>query len=227
MNMDNIITIDGPSGVGKGTLAISLTTKLKWNYLNSGSLYRILAYLSDEQKIETSDTKNLVKLTKNLCVDFQIINKELVVTEGNKNISHYIQTEDCARRASIMASNNTIRNSLIDTQRLFYKQPGLVAEGRDMGSVIFKEAKYKFFLEASIKIRAERRHKQLKQKGINVSLSRLISELDQRDNRDLSRKNSPLIIPKGAMVIKTDKLTADEVLNQVTKHCKELLEAKK
>ena len=225
--MDNIITIDGPGGVGKGTLAMSLATKLKWNYLNSGSLYRILAYLSDQQKIEHSNTKNLAKLTKNLRVDFKIINKELVVTLDNKNISDCIQTEECATRASIIASNNVIRKSLIDTQRLFYKKPGLVAEGRDMGSVIFKEAKYKYFLQASTKIRTERRHKQLKQKGINVSLSRLISELDQRDNRDLSRKSSPLVIPKGAVVINTDKLTVDETMSQVTKHCKELLEAKK
>ena len=225
--MDNIITIDGPGGVGKGTLAMSLATKLKWNYLNSGSLYRILAYLSDQQKIEHSNTKNLAKLTKNLRVDFKIINKELVVTLDNKNISDCIQTEECATRASIIASNNVIRKSLIDTQRLFYKKPGLVAEGRDMGSVIFKEAKYKYFLQASTKIRTERRHKQLKQKGINVSLSRLISELDQRDNRDLSREYSPLIVPKGAMVINTDELTIDEVMNQVTKHCRELFEAKK
>ena len=225
--MDNIITIDGPSGVGKGTLAMSLATKLKWNYLNSGSLYRMLAYLSDQQNIEHSNTKNLVKLTSNLSIDFKIINKELVVILNNKNISDYIQTEECAKRASIIASNNAIRKSLIETQRLFYKKPGLVAEGRDMGSVIFKQAKYKYFLQASAKIRAERRHKQLKQKGINVSLSRLISELDQRDNRDLSRKSSPLVIPKGAVVINTDKLTVDETMSQVTKHCKELLEAKK
>ncbi len=225
--MDNIITIDGPSGVGKGTLAMSLAIKLKWNYLNSGSLYRIIAYLSDQQNIEHSNTKNLVKLTGNLSIDFKIINKELVVMLNNKNISDYIQTEECAKRASIIASNNAVRKSLIDTQRLFYKKPGLVAEGRDMGSVIFNQAKYKYFLQASVKIRAERRHKQLKQKGINVSLSRLINELDQRDNRDLSRENSPLVIPKGAVVINTDELAVDEVMNQVTKYCKELLEVKK
>ena len=225
--MDDIITIDGPSGVGKGTLAMSLAKKLKWNYLNSGSLYRIIAYLSDQQNIEHSNTKHLVKLTNALSIDFKIINKELVVMLNNKNISDCIRTEECAKKASIIASNNAIRKSLIETQRLFYKKPGLVAEGRDMGSVIFNQAKYKYFLQASAKIRAERRHKQLKQKGINVSLSRLISELDQRDNRDLSRKSSPLIIPKGAMVINTDELTVGEVMNQVIKHCKELLAAKK
>ena len=116
---------------------------------------------------------------------------------------------------------------MIKTQRIFYKEPGLVAEGRDMGSVIFQQAKFKFFLQASAKIRAERRHKQLKQKGINVSLSRLISELDRRDKRDLSRKSSPLIIPNGAVVINTDYLTIAEVMDQVMKHSKKLFETKK
>ena len=143
--MKNIITIDGPSGVGKGTLAMLIAERLQWNYLNSGSLYRILAYLSDQQKIEHSNTKNLVKLTQNLCVDFKINKNELAVFLNNKNITDSIQTEKCAKRASIIASNNKIRKSLINTQRSFYKQPGLVAEGRDMGSVIFNEAKYKYF----------------------------------------------------------------------------------
>ena len=225
--LENIITIDGPSGVGKGTLAMSLAKKLHWNYLNSGSLYRILAYLSGQQKIEDSNTEALVNLTKNLSVEFEINNNELVVILDGKNISNMTQTEDCAKKASIIASNNTVRKSLIKTQRMFYKEPGLVAEGRDMGSVIFQQAKFKFFLQARTKIRAERRHKQLKQKGINVSLSRLTSELDRRDKRDLSRKSSPLIIPTGAVVINTDDLTIAEVMNQVMKHCKKLFESKK
>lgn len=225
--MENIITIDGPSGVGKGTLAMSLANKLHWNYLNSGSLYRILAYLSDQQKIEDSNTEALVTLTKNLSVEFEINNNELVIILDGKNISNLIQTEGCAKEASIIASNNTVRKSLVKTQRLFYKEPGLVAEGRDMGSVIFQEAKFKFFLQASTKIRAERRHKQLKQKGINVSLSRLISELDLRDKRDLFRKSSPLIIPEGAVVINTDYLSITEVIDQVIKHSRKLFETRK
>ena len=225
--MDNIITIDGPSGVGKGTLAMSLATKLKWNYLNSGSLYRIISYLADQLMIKHSDTASLAKLTKNLNVEFKITNSELVVILDNKNISDLIQTEDCAKRASIIASNEIVRKSLIKSQQLFYKFPGLVAEGRDMGSVIFQQAKYKYFLEASIEIRAERRFKQLKQKGINVSLSRLIDELNNRDKRDLSRNSSPLIIPKGAVVINTDDLSINEVIYQVTKHSKQLFETQK
>jgi len=225
--LNNVITIDGPGGVGKGTLAMSLASKLKWNYLNSGSLYRTLAYLSNQKKIDHSDIESLVKLTKNLDIEFKINNCELIVILDNQNISDFIQAEDCAKRASIIASNNIVRKSLIKTQQSFYKSPGLVAEGRDMGSVIFQQAKYKFFLQASTKIRAKRRYKQLKQKGINVSLSRLINELNNRDKRDLSRKSSPLIIPKGAVVIDTDDLSIDEVIYQVTKHSKQLFEAKK
>ena len=225
--MDNIITIDGPSGVGKGTLAMSLANRLQWNYLNSGSLYRNLAYLSEKKEIENSNTESLVHLTNNLNVIFEIKNNELVVFLDNKNISNLIQTEDCAKKASIIASHDVIRKSLIKTQQIFYKKPGLVAEGRDMGSVIFKKAKYKFFLQASTKIRAERRHKQLKQKGINVSLSRLISELERRDNRDVSRKSSPLIVPIGAVVIDTDDLSIDEVMQRVTKNIKKLLKTNK
>ena len=225
--ISNIITIDGPSGVGKGTLAISLAKKLKWNYLNSGALYRILAYVSNKKNIADSDTVSLAKLANNLDIEFEIDKSELVVVLDNQNISDLIQTEDCAKKASIIASNKIVRKSLVKTQRLFYKLPGLVAEGRDMGSVIFRKAKYKFFLQANKKIRAERRYKQLKQKGINVSLSRLMDELSNRDKRDLSRKSSPLIIPKGAVVIDTDGLSIDEVIYQVTEHSKQLFESKK
>ena len=224
--LNNLITIDGPSGVGKGTLAISIAKKLKWNYLNSGSLYRILAYISNNKNIEDSDTESLVKLANNLNIEFEINKSELVVILDNQNISDLIQTEDCARKASIIASNKIVRKSLIKTQQLFYKLPGLVAEGRDMGSVIFQKAKYKFFLQASSKIRAQRRHKQLKLKGINVSLTRLMNELNRRDKRDLSRKNSPLIIPNGAVIINTDDLSIDEVIDQVVKHCNKLFETK-
>jgi len=225
--VSNIITIDGTSGVGKGTLAMSLAKKLQWNYLNSGSLYRVLAYLSGQQNIQDSNTKALVKLTEKLNVDFQINNNELNVILDGKNISHLIQTEICAKKASIIASKKMVRKSLIKQQRMFYRQPGLVAEGRDMGSVIFQEAELKFFLEASVKVRAERRHKQLKQKGINVSLSRLVTELDRRDMRDLTRKASPLIIPTGAVVINTDNMTITEVMDQVRKHIDKWLKINK
>ena len=224
--LDNIITIDGPSGVGKGTLAMSIAQRLKWNYLNSGSMYRILAHLSEIQDIQYTNTKALVNLTKSLNIHFKTNRNELIIMLNNKDISNLVQTEHCAAIASKIASNKTLRKSLIDIQREFYKKPGLVAEGRDMGSVIFKKAKLKFFLQASTKIRSQRRHKQLKQKGINVSLSRLASELDQRDKRDLSRSTSPLIVPTGAVVINNSYMTTTEVMNEAMKHVKKLFKTK-
>ena len=224
--MKNLITIDGPSGVGKGTLAIALAEILQWHYLNSGSLYRIIAYLSEKNNIDISDITTLVNLVKNLEIRFEINNRYLKIIHHNNDIYNLLQSENCAERASEIALIKEIRMALIKTQRSFYKNPGLIAEGRDMGSVIFTEAELKFFLKASNHIRAERRHKQLKQKGINVSLTQLIHKLDQRDERDLNRSVSPLVIPEGAVVINTDVLNIDEVFDKVSKSINKILKTK-
>ncbi len=224
--MKNIITIDGPSGVGKGTLAMALAEKLQWHYLNSGSLYRILAYLSEKNNIGITDVTALVNLVNNLEIRFEIDNGYLKVILNNTDIHELIQNEDCAKKASKIALIQELRMALIKTQRSFYKDPGLIAEGRDMGSVIFTEAELKFFLKASTHVRAERRHKQLKQKGINVSLTQLIHKLDQRDERDLNRSVSPLVIPEGAVVINTDVLNIDEVFDKVSKSINKILKTK-
>ena len=224
--MNNLITIDGPSGVGKGTLAMALALKLQWHYLNSGSLYRILAYLSEKNNIGISDVTALVNLVKNLEIRFEIDNRCLKIIHQNNDIYKLLQSEECAKRASEIALIKELRLALIKTQRSFYKNPGLIAEGRDMGSVIFTEAELKFFLKASNHIRAERRHKQLKQKGINVSLTQLIHKLDQRDERDLNRSVSPLVIPEGAVVINTDVLNIDEVFDKVSKSINKILKTK-
>ena len=215
--MKNIITIDGPSGVGKGTLAMALAEKLQWHYLNSGSLYRILAYLSEKNNIGISDVTALVNVVNNLEIRFEIDNGCLKIILNNTDIHELIQNEDCAKKASKIALIQEIRMALIKTQRNFYKNPGLIAEGRDMGSVIFTNADLKFFLKASTHIRAERRHKQLKQKGINVSLMQLIHKLDQRDERDSNRSVSPLIVPEGAVIINTDGLDINEVIDTASK----------
>jgi len=224
--LKNLITIDGPSGVGKGTLAIALAEILQWHYLNSGSLYRIIAYLSEKNNIDISDITTLVNLVKNLEIRFEIDNRYLKIIHHNNDIYKLLQSENCAERASEIALIKEIRMALIKTQRSFYKNPGLIAEGRDMGSVIFTEAELKFFLKASNHIRAERRHKQLKQKGINVSLTQLIHKLDQRDERDLNRSVSPLVIPEGAVVINTDVLNIDEVFDKVSKSINKILKTK-
>ncbi|MBT5541659.1 MAG: (d)CMP kinase [Gammaproteobacteria bacterium] len=213
-----LITIDGPSGVGKGTLALLLANYFKLNYLNSGSIYRAIAYLSEINKIEVSDTEDIISLITTLQIQFPIEKNNYRIICNKKDITNDINNENCATRASIISSNTYVRKSLVSLQRSFFQEPGLVAEGRDMGSVIFKASKIKIFLTASNIIKAQRRHKQLKQKGINVSLPHLIEELDSRDRRDVSRKISPLVIPNDAYVIDTDKLTINEVFDKTLKY---------
>ena len=207
--MTNVITIDGPSGVGKGTISEYLSDELKWNYLNSGALYRSIAWVAKYESINISDIIGLEKASKN--IQFSLKNKKLRVEYKNIEINSLIYNEEVAKIASKVSSKSEVRQSIVNIQRAFKKEPGLVAEGRDMGSVIFPEAELKFFLTASIETRAERRFKQLKDREFNVSLPALIKDLDARDRRDKNRKNSPLVIPDGAFVIETDDLTIIKV----------------
>ena len=211
--MTNVITIDGPSGVGKGTISEHLSDQLKWNYLNSGALYRAIAWVARNDLINLNDTKGLEKASKNII--FSLENKKLKIQYKNKDIGSLIYDEEVAKIASKVSSKPKVRESIINIQRSFKKPPGLVAEGRDMGSVIFPESQLKIFLTASIETRAQRRFKQLKDREFNVSLPALIKDLDARDRRDKERLNSPLVIPKGAFVIETDNLTVIEVKNTV------------
>ncbi len=211
--MTNVITIDGPSGVGKGTISEYLSDQLKWNYLNSGALYRSIAWVARNDLINLNDAKGLEKASKNII--FSLENKKLKIQYRNKDIGSLIYDEEVAKIASKVSSKPKVRKSIINIQRSFKKTPGLVAEGRDMGSVIFPESQLKIFLTASIETRAQRRFKQLKDREFNVSLPALIKDLDARDRRDKERLNSPLVIPKGAFVIETDNLTVIEVKNTV------------
>ena len=207
--MTNVITIDGPSGVGKGTISEYLSDELKWNYLNSGALYRSIAWVAINDSINLSDITGLEEASKN--IQFSLRNKKLMINYKNIEINSLIYNEEVAKIASKVSSKSEVRQSIVNIQRAFKKEPGLVAEGRDMGSVIFPEAELKFFLTASIETRAERRFKQLKDREFNVSLPALIKDLDARDRRDKNRKNSPLVIPDGAFVIETDDLTIIKV----------------
>ena len=211
--MTDVITIDGPSGVGKGTISEYLSDDLKWNYLNSGALYRSIAWVAINDSINLSDIIGLEEASKN--IQFSLRNKKLKIEYKNLEINSLIYNEEVAKIASKVSSKSEVRQSIITIQRAFKKEPGLVAEGRDMGSVIFPEAKLKIFLTASIDTRAQRRFKQLKDREFNVSLPALIKDLDARDRRDKERKNSPLVIPDGAFVIETDDLTVLEVKKAV------------
>jgi len=211
--MTNVITIDGPSGVGKGTISEYLSNQLKWNYLNSGALYRAIAWVARNDLISLNDVSGLEKASKDIV--FSLENKKLKIEYKNEEIGSLIYDEEVAKIASKVSSKPKVRQSIVNIQRSFKKQPGLVAEGRDMGSVIFPESQLKIFLTASIETRAQRRFKQLKDREFNVSLPALIEDLDARDRRDKERINSPLVIPKGAFVIETDDLTVVEVKNKV------------
>ena len=211
--MTDVITIDGPSGVGKGTISEYLSDELKWNYLNSGALYRAIAWVVRHDSININDISELGNACDN--IKFSIKNKKLKIEYDDKEISSQIYNEEIAKIASKVSSKPEVRQSIIIIQRSFKREPGLVAEGRDMGSVIFPESQLKIYLTASIETRAQRRFKQLKDREFNVSLPALIKELDARDRRDRDRKSSPLVIPEGAFVIETDDLTVVEVKKAV------------
>ena len=211
--MTKVVTIDGPSGVGKGTISEHLANKLRWNYLNSGALYRAIAWVVKNDSIELSNFIELENASKN--IHFTIREKKLHIEYKNIEISSLIYNEEVAKTASKVSSIPKVRESILNIQRAFNKEPGLIAEGRDMGSVIFPEAGVKIFLTASIETRAQRRLKQLKDRTFNVSLPALIKDLDARDKSDKSRKSSPLIIPEGAFVIETDDLSIIQVKNIV------------
>ena len=211
--MTNVITIDGPSGVGKGTISEYLSEELEWNYLNSGALYRAIAWVAKNDSISLNDILGLENASRN--IQFLHVNNKLRIEYKNIEIGALIYDEEIAKIASKVSSKPEVRESIINIQRSFKKEPGLVAEGRDMGSVIFPESQLKIFLTASIETRAQRRFKQLKDREFNVSLPALINDLNARDRRDKERKSSPLVIPDGAFVIETDDLTVAEVKKAV------------
>ena len=215
-----IITIDGPSGVGKGTLALNLVEELKLNYLNSGSIYRSIAYIAEINSIDLNNTKELFNIGSSIIFNIKPNSHKVDIIYENKTINNLIFNEETAKIASKISSNKTLRLSLVSIQRSFAKEPGLIAEGRDMGSVIFPNAEVKFFLTANNETKAKRRLNQLKEKGINVSLTQLIDELNERDKRDLNRKASPLIIPDDALVIETDNKSIKDVQEEAIKHIK-------
>ena len=215
-----IITIDGPSGVGKGTLAIHLVERLQLNYLNSGSIYRSIAYIAEKKSIDLDDTEKLINIGSSIIFKIIADKHGVEIIYDDKVLNNLIYNEETAKIASEISSNKALRLSLVSMQRSFAKEPGLIAEGRDMGSVIFPNADIKFFLTANNKTKAKRRLKQLKEKGINVSLTQLIDELNARDKRDLTRAASPLIVPDDALVIKTDNKSIKDVQKEAIKHIK-------
>ncbi len=210
-----VLTIDGPSGSGKGTLAQRMAAKLGWHYLDSGALYRVLAQAALQTGIDLADEIALASLAANLPVTFQVSQDTLAVLLDGKDVSLLIRSEQAGNAASKVAAIPSVRTALLKRQRDFRRAPGLVTDGRDMGTVVFPDAPYKVYLTASAEVRASRRYKQLKEKGIDSNLSDLIAEITERDERDQQREVAPLRPAADAIILDSTVLGIDAVFQRV------------
>jgi len=220
-----VITVDGPSGTGKGTVCSHLANWLAWNFLDSGALYRVLAVAAEKYHLATDNEPVIAELAESLDVVFhrpQPGKDVTVIFEGN-DISQEIRTEECGNSASQIAALPVVRFALLERQRKFRQKPGLVADGRDMGTVVFADAPLKIYLIASAAERAKRRYKQLKQKGFSVNLPRLTADIAERDTRDSQRTISPLKPADDAFIVDTTTLEISTVIQKIEKLVRETL----
>ncbi|HBZ92633.1 MULTISPECIES: (d)CMP kinase [unclassified Pseudomonas] len=206
-----VITVDGPSGSGKGTLCALLAKQLGWNLLDSGALYRLLAFAAGNHGIDLTNEEALKQLAAHL--DVQFIDKRIIL-EGEE-VTDAIRNEQVGAGASMVASLPAVREALLQRQRAFQEMPGLVADGRDMGTVVFTDAPLKVFLTASAEERARRRYLQLKAKGDNVNLASLLDEIRARDERDTQRAVAPLKPAAEAIVLDSTELSIEQVLERI------------
>jgi cytidylate kinase len=223
MYTEPVITIDGPSGAGKGTVSTLLAKKLGWHFLDSGAIYRVLAVASIHHQIPAEDETGLLPLASGLDVNFETTENGVRVMLEGEDVSDIIRTEDVGATASKIASLPSIREALLRRQRGFKQSPGLVADGRDMGTVVFPEAQVKIFLTASAEERADRRFKQLKDMGHNVSMLRLLQDIKARDERDANRTFAPLVPAKDALVLDSTELNVEQVLEKIEMFIEEKL----
>ena len=213
-NMDkdvSVIAVDGPTGSGKGTICRALARELGWHLLDSGALYRSAALNATRRELDIQDPEAMARVATGLDVKFSTAaDSELAFLDGD-DVTELLRTETCGAIASEIASMPAVRAALLERQRAFAREPGLVADGRDMGSIVFPNARLKVFLTASAEVRAQRRYKQLKEKGIDVSLPSLSREIARRDERDASRQVAPLRPAKDARVLDSTELTSEQV----------------
>lgn len=211
-----VITIDGPSGSGKGTVSRIVAQNLRWHFLDSGALYRLLALAADRQGVPLDDEPALARLAPALAITFDPAGQgDVRVFLSNQDVTDEIRSETCGNAASKVAAQPMVRAALLERQRAFRELPGLVADGRDMGTVVFPDAPVKIFLTASAGERAKRRYKQLKEKGMDVRLSALLKEIEERDARDSTRSVAPLRPAPDAQVVDTTGVAVEQVVDQV------------
>jgi cytidylate kinase len=210
-----VLAIDGPGGSGKGTIALRTAQRLGWHVLDSGALYRLVGIAALRRGISLDDAATLATVAGSLDVRFESQGKEGRVLLDGLDVTADLRSESAGDAASRVAALPAVRGALVDRQRAFRIPPGLVADGRDMGSVIFPDARLKVFLTASVEERARRRYKQLKHKGIDVSLAALSKDMAERDRRDAERSVAPLRACPDARVLDSTGLDIDEVVSTV------------
>ncbi|MEI7344472.1 (d)CMP kinase [Dickeya chrysanthemi] len=219
-----VITVDGPGGAGKGTLCKALAKALQWNLLDSGAIYRVLALAALHHQVDISSEEALVPIASHLDVRFvpEDDGQLKVILEG-EDVSNEIRTQEVGNTASQAAVFPRVREALLRRQRAFRDVPGLIADGRDMGTVVFPDAPVKIFLDASAEERAKRRMLQLQAKGFNVNFERLLSEIKERDDRDRNRSVAPLVPAPDALVLDSTHMSLDEVVERALAYVRQVL----
>ncbi len=214
-----VLTIDGPSGSGKGTVAQLMAKQLGWHYLDSGAIYRVLAQAAIKHKVDLDNETVLADMAQKLDLVFSFDDDGLIVLLEGEDVTTLIRSEQAGNAASKVASLPLVRAALLDRQRAFCKSPGLVTDGCDMGTVVFPNANHKVFLTASAEIRAERRYKQLKEKGIKCNLPDLVAEISERDERDSQREIAPLRPAIDAVQLDSTSMGIDTVFERISALC--------
>jgi CMP/dCMP kinase len=215
--MPPVITVDGPSGTGKGTLSMKLATRLGWHFLDSGVLYRLVGLLAERRGIPVEDAAALGQVAATLPLEFRPGSPEPEIYLAGECVTAEVRLESTGTLASRVAACPEVRAALLERQRELRQAPGLVADGRDMGTVVFPDAELKIYLTASPEVRAERRYKQLKGKGFDVNLARLLEDIRERDERDSQRAIAPLHPALDAEILDTDLLGIAEVEDRVVR----------
>lgn len=218
-----VITVDGPSGAGKGTLCHALADKLGYDFLDSGAIYRILGLAAVKQGISLEDETELAELGRRLDVKFIPQDGEIQVILNGENVGDQIRTAQAGQNASKIAVYPKVREALLQRQRDFSSVKGLIADGRDMGTVVFPNAQIKFFLDASAEERTKRRVKQLQEKGFNANFDEILAEIKERDFRDRNRAVAPLVPAVDAVVLDSTHLSIEEVIQQALEHIRQSL----
>ncbi len=207
-----VIAIDGPGGAGKGTISQAVAGQLGWHLLDSGSLYRVTAFAADRKGVALEDSEAVSEVARTLDVRFEYTGTDTRIMLEENDVTNLIRTEEVGKMASVVAADSAVRQALIERQRAFARPPGLVADGRDMGTIVFRDAGLKIFLTASVEERARRRYKQLKDKGMDVSLPALSRDMKERDRRDSERSVAPLRAADDARVLDSTELAIPEVV---------------